>query len=219
MLKKILVVVAVLLVGFLGVVAMQPDSYSVSRKTQIDAPAEVVFAKVNSFKSWGEWSPWEKLDPNMKKTFTREEGGVGATYAWEGNDKVGKGKMEIKESVPGKKVSYTLEFVEPFASTADTDVVIDGAAAPVIVSWTMTGKNNFMSKAFGMFMNMDQAIGKDFEEGLANLKRISEQAAKDAAAAAAAAAAAPPPEPAAAADADGGVAAEPTDAGSAPAAP
>jgi hypothetical protein len=183
MLKKILIGLVVLLAGFFGFAAMQPDSYSVTRKIQIDAPPSAVFSQINSLKKFGEWSPWDKLDPAMKKSWTGPEAGVGQSYAWEGNDKVGKGKMSITQSEPDKKVAYALEFIEPFPSTAQTDLAISGTAAPVTVEWTMTGKQNLMGKAMGVFMNMDKMIGKDFEKGLAELKTVSEKAAKDAAAA------------------------------------
>jgi hypothetical protein len=183
MLKKILIGLAVLIAGFFGYAAMQPDDYKVTRKIQIDAPPSAVFGEVNSLKKFADWSPWEKLDPTMKKAWSGPDVGVGSAYAWEGNDKVGQGKMTIAASEPDKKVSYNLEFIKPFASTAVTDVTINGAASPVTVEWTMTGKQNLMGKAMGVFMNMDKMIGKDFENGLSNLKTASEKVAKDAAAA------------------------------------
>jgi hypothetical protein len=183
MLKKILIGLAVLVAGFFGYAATQPDNYKVTRKIEIAAPPSTVFSEVNSLKRFGEWSPWEKLDPAMKKSWSGPESGVGSAYAWEGNDKVGQGKMTIASSETDKKVSYNLEFIKPFASTAVTDMTINGAAAPVTVEWTMTGKQNLMGKAMGVFMNMDKMIGKDFENGLSNLKTVAEKAAKDAAAA------------------------------------
>ena len=182
MLKKILIGLVVLVGGFFGFAAMQPDTYTVTRKVQIDAPPSVVFAQINSLKSFGAWNPWDRLDPKMKKTYGKEEG-VGATYSWEGNDQVGKGLMTITKVVPEKQVELSLEFKEPFANKAETAFAIEGSASPVTVVWTMKGHNDVMAKAAGIFMNMDKMLGDQFTEGLGNLKTIAEKAAKDAAAA------------------------------------
>lgn len=183
MLKKILIGLLVVVGGFFGFAAMQPDTYTVTRKIQIDAPPGVVFGHLNDLKKFGEWNPWDRMDPTMKKTYGGKESGVGSTYAWEGNDKVGKGKMTITASEPDKKVAIDLEFIEPMSSKADTAFTVDGSAAPVTVAWTMKGHNNLMSKAVGVFMNMDKMLGAQFDEGLGNLKTLAEKAAKDAAAA------------------------------------
>lgn len=172
MLKKILLVLAVAIVALLVVIATRPDSYRVQRSAKIDGPPNAVFATLADFHSFAKWSPWEKRDPAMKRTISEPASGVGASYAWEGNDDVGKGKMTITESVPPTRLVQRLEFIEPFPSVADTsfEVKPDGAASNV--TWAMTGKNNFMGKAFSLFMDMDAMIGKDFEEGLANLDRV-----------------------------------------------
>jgi len=182
-LKKVLLVLAIGIGGFAVFVATRPDSYKVERTAKIEAPADVVFAQLDNFKAWSEWSPWDKLDPNMKKTFEGPAQGVGASYSWQGNDKVGKGKMTVTEVTPPTAIAYRLEFIEPFASVAQTRFSVkpegDKAAA---VTWAMEGKNNFIGKAFGVFMDMDKMIGKDFDKGLGSLKTIVEaEAAKRAA--------------------------------------
>lgn len=192
MLKKLLIGLGVLLAVFLVVVATRPDSYTVSRSVEMAAPPAMVFAQVNDFHKWGAWSPWAKLDPNQKTTFGGAESGTGATYAWEGNDDVGAGRMTIEDSSPDAKVKIKLEFLKPFPSNADTSFTFEAAGAGTKATWTMEGHNNFMSKAFGLFVSMDSMIGKDFEKGLAQMKTVAEAEAKkqadDAAAAAKAAA-------------------------------
>jgi hypothetical protein len=173
--KKILLGIGLFVVLLLGVIAMQPATYVVSRSQSITAPAGDVFALVNNFRQWEKWSPWEKLDLNMKKTFEGSEEGAGSVYSWAGNQDVGKGRMTITESIPGQQVGIRLEFLEPFASTATTVIRFTGEGSGTKVEWTMTGENNFLSKAFGLFMNMDKMIGSDFEKGLAAMKQVAEK--------------------------------------------
>jgi len=175
MLKKILLALAVVLVAFLIVVATRPATYHVERSLQMAAPAETVYATIADFREFPRWSPWSKRDPAMRTTVSTPPSGVGATYAWEGNKDVGKGRMTVTESSAPSRVRQRLEFIEPFASVADTGFDIKPAGQKAsMVTWSMDGTNNFMGKAFGIFMNMDRMIGKDFEEGLVNLKRFVE---------------------------------------------
>jgi Polyketide cyclase / dehydrase and lipid transport len=176
MLKKILIAVAVVLAALVAVIATRPDTFRVQRSIAIAAPADVVFPYLNDFHRWGEFSPWDKLDPAMKRTYEGAQVGVGASYHWVGNDEVGEGRMTITESKPNEKVAIKLEFIKPFAATNLTDFTLLPAAEGVSLSWAMSGENNFMSKAFSLFMNMDSMIGKDFEAGLASLKKAAEAA-------------------------------------------
>jgi len=173
--SKVLLVLVVLLGGAAAYVATRPDTYHVERSTTVDAPATTVFAQIDDFSVWKEWSPWEKKDPAMKRTLGTTTSGVGATYAWEGNKEVGKGKMTITASSPGEKVGEKLEMFEPFASTSDIAFTMQAESPTTTkVTWAMDGKHNFMSKAFSVIKPMDGMIGKDFEEGLANLKKVAE---------------------------------------------
>lgn len=174
MLKKILLAMAAVLVVFLGTVATRPDTYRVERSAEIAAPAPAVFEAVSDFKHFRDWSPWEKRDPNMKRTLSSPSAGVGASYAWEGNKDVGKGKMTFTETTPPSRVRERLEFLEPFPNTADVTFDVAAGSSGTKITWSMEGKNNFVGKIFGLFMDMDKMIGKDFEEGLANLKRLVE---------------------------------------------
>jgi hypothetical protein len=213
MFKRILIGLIVVVGVFLLYASTKPNTYHVERSTRIEAPPAVVFGQLEDFHAWGSWSPWDKLDPNMKKTYDGPPKGVGASYSWQGNNKVGQGKMTIKDAKPPTSITYELQFIKPFAAVASTDFSLspDGDKATKL-TWSMNGTNNLMGKAFSIFMNMDKTIGADFERGLSGLKTVAEaDAAKQAAAAkvaakqeaeaaAAAAAAAKAPAPQAAAD-------------------
>jgi len=179
MLKWIGIGVAVLVVGFLVVVALQPSSFRIERSQKMEAPPFVVFNIVNDFKRWPSWSPGEKLDPNMEKKHSGAEVGVGSVYEWTGNDQVGTGRMTIKESVPEKRIAIELEFLEPWEATNKTLFTFTRVDGGVDVNWAMEGENNFMAKAASLFMNMDEMVGGDFEKGLAALQKIAEAEAKE----------------------------------------
>jgi len=180
MFKKILIVLAVLVALFIVIVARQPATYRVERSVSIAAPASVPFSHVNDFHHWPQWSPWEKMDPSMQRTYSANAAGVGATYAWEGNKKVGSGNMSITESRPESFIAIRLEFVKPFKAVNTTEFTFTPEAGGTQVTWAMSGKKNFMSKAICLFMDMDKMVGGDFERGLASLKTVSEAAAADA---------------------------------------
>jgi len=173
--SKVLFVLVVLVGGAAAFVATRPDAYHVERSATIGAPAATVFAQIDDLSVWKEWSPWEKKDPAMKRTFSATTSGVGATYSWAGNKDVGKGKMSIVDSRPGEKVAERLEFIEPFQSQADITFTLK-AETPTStkVTWAMDGKHNFISKAFSVVKPMDAMVGKDFEDGLAGLKTVAE---------------------------------------------
>ncbi len=172
--KKILGGIAVVLAGFLAFVATRPAHYHVERKVAINAPAEIVYAELEDLRRWAAWSPWDKIDPNLKKTFEGPERGVGQSYTWQGNDEVGKGKMTITSAEPLKRVGYKLEFFEPMESQAQADMKLTQAGDKHEVTWGMDGENNFVGKLFCVFVDMDKMIGKDFEKGLAQLKGVTE---------------------------------------------
>ena len=167
-------VVTVLLGGFAGVVAMQPNRYTVQREATIAAPAQKVFEKVNNFRAWEEWSPWAKLDPDAQETFEGPESGEGAIFRWSGNSDVGEGHMTIVESIPGEKLRIKLVFLRPMEGECENvftfTPVSDGSTR---VTWTMTGENNFVGKAMCLFMSMDKVLGAEFEKGLNSLRDIT----------------------------------------------
>lgn len=178
MLKKILIALAVIVIVFVIVVALQPAGFRIVRSTTIAAPAPKVFEQVNDFHKWDGWSPWAKLDPAMKTTFDGAPAGTGAIYSWSGNNDVGEGRMTLTESRPNELVQIKLEFIKPFAATNTTEFTFKPEADKTMVTWSMFGTNNFMAKAFGLFMNMDKMVGGDFEKGLAQLKSVAETTGK-----------------------------------------
>lgn len=178
MIKKIFIVFALIVIAFIVVVALQPADFRVTRSATIAAPAPAVFAQVNDFHKWDAWSPWAKLDPNMKTTHEGPPTGTGAVYSWTGNKDVGEGRMTLTESSATDLIRIKLEFIKPFTATNTTEFSFKPEADKTLVTWSMFGENNFMAKAFGLFMNMDKMVGGDFEKGLAQLKSVAEAAAK-----------------------------------------
>lgn len=175
--KKFLI--GFLLFGVLVVIfiATRPSEVRVERSTTIQAPAATVLGVVADFHQWSAWSPWARLDPAQKEDFSGPASGVGAKYHWKGNDKVGEGRMEITSVTP-TQVKLALEFIEPFYSSNDIDFTAAPAGNGVTFTWGMTAHQNFMGKAFDVFMGLDKMVGKDFERGLAQLKSVSEASAK-----------------------------------------
>jgi hypothetical protein len=175
MLKKILIAVLGLGGVLAGVVAIQPNTYKVTRALKINAPVETVFPMVRDYHRWEAWSPWAKLDPNMKVTYSGpEEGGVGSTYSWSGNDKVGSGKMTTIEVLDGRQLKIKLDFLEPFASTSMTHFTFAPDGAGTAVTWEMSGEADFITKAMSLVSSMDSMVGPDFEKGLRSMKEVAE---------------------------------------------
>jgi len=131
-----------------------------------------VFAHINDFHEWAKWSPWEKMDTDLKKTFSGPRAGVGSVYSWVGK-KTGEGTMTIQEVSP-QRTAIQLELTKPMAATNLAEFIATPAGNGVTLSWVMSGRNTAMGKVFGMVMSMDKMIGNDFERGLADLKAISE---------------------------------------------
>lgn len=169
MATKIGIAVLVIIGGLLVFISTRPESFRIERSAQVKAPVDVVFALINDFHQWALWSPYEKLDPDMKKTFEGPPAGPGASYAWSGNNKSGEGRMTILENKPGELITIKLEFTRPFSATNQTTFKLEPSGNGTRVSWIMEGKNTFMGKAMSAFMSMDKLLGKDFEQGLANL--------------------------------------------------
>lgn len=174
MVKKILIGLLVIVAGFLILVAFQPRNFRVTRSTTIAASPAEVFAQVNDFHLWEAWSPWAKLDPASTATFEGPVAGTGAVFKWSGNDQVGAGVMTITESRPAELVKIKLDFIKPFEATNITEFSFKPEGSNTQITWTMSGENNFLSKAFCMFMDMDKMVGGDFEKGLASMKAVVE---------------------------------------------
>ena len=172
---KIVAIVVVVIAAFLLYASTRPDSFRVERTVAIKAPPGKVFPHIDTFANWAAWSPWEKMDPAMKKTASGPASGKGAVTEWEGNSKVGKGRMEILESVPPSKVVIKLDFVTPMEAHNTAEFTLSAQGDATTVTWAMHGPMPFASKVFTIFASMDRLVGKDFEAGLANLKTIAEK--------------------------------------------
>jgi hypothetical protein len=178
MLIKILIALAVIVVVFVVIVALQPAEFHVARSTTISAPPAAVFAQVNDFHKWEAWNPWGKIDPAMKQSYEGAPAGTGAIYTWAGNKEAGEGRMTIAESRPSELVRVKLEFFKPFAATNAAEFTFKPEGSQTLVMWSMFGEKNFMAKAVHLFMNMDKMIGEQFEKGLASMKSVVEGAPK-----------------------------------------
>ncbi len=198
MFKRLLILLVLAIGAFLAVAALQPSEFEVKRTLVINAPARSIYDKVNDLEQWANWSPWAKLDPNAKTRFERTTRGIGATMHWEGNQDVGSGSMRIVDSEVAKRVVLELNFLKPFKSQATSTFTFEQeATAPVIhdtsdhdhdhdhdhghveeskttVTWSMKGENNFLGKIMSLVINCDKMIGDKHEEGLTNLKALSE---------------------------------------------
>jgi hypothetical protein len=176
MFKKTLLVLVALLVVLLIVILNQPDDFSLSRSTAIAAPPATVHAHVNDFRKWEAWSPWAKLDPNSTAIFEGAESGKGAIFKWSGNNEVGEGKQEIVESKPGELVRIKIDFTKPFEGSNDVEFSFMPEGSGTLITWSMSGKNNFIGKCISLIMDCETMVGPMFEQGLANLKSVAESA-------------------------------------------
>lgn len=175
MFATILIVLVVVIAAVLVYAATRPNDFVVTRSASIKAPAETIFPLINDFRRWPEWSPFEKLDPQMQRTLSGADSGKGAAYAWEGNSKAGKGRMEITNSVPSSQVALKLDFEKPFRANNTVDFTLSPSGEGTTVTWAMRGARPFIAKLMGLFMNFDALIGRDFEAGLDNLRRATER--------------------------------------------
>jgi hypothetical protein len=178
MLKVALVIIAVLVVGVVGILAYaatRPDTFRVQRSVAIKATPDKIFPLINEFRNWPEWSPYEKKDPAMKRALGSATSGKGATYAWDGDKNVGEGRMEITDASPPSKVIIKLDFLRPFEAHNTAEFTLAPKGESTDVTWAIHGPNLFIGKVMGLFINMDNMIGKDFEAGLANLKSLAER--------------------------------------------
>ena len=175
MLKTIAIVIVVAIAAILGYATLRPDDFRVQRSVTIKAPPEKIFALIDDFHAWGSWSPFEQLDPGMKRTFSGAASGKGAAYAWDSTGKAGAGSMEIKESTPPSKILIKLDFTKPLEGHNTAEFSIDTQGGSSKVTWAMYGPSPYVAKVMGIFFSMDSMIGKDFESGLANLKNAAEK--------------------------------------------
>lgn len=174
MFNTIAVIAVAIVVGILGYAATRPDTFSYERRITINAPAQKIFPYINDFNNWLAWSPYEKKDPAMKRSYGATTIGKGASYEWDGNKDIGAGRMDITDVTEPSHIAIRLEFFRPFKAVNSADFTLLPVAGGTEVRWVMAGQANFISKIMGLFFDMDAMIGKDFEQGLTALKSISE---------------------------------------------
>jgi hypothetical protein len=176
MLRKVVIGAAGVLAALTIVIATRPSTFHVERSVTIAASPDSAFAQVNDFRAWRTWSPYEKLDPGMKRTYEGPSSGSGAIYAWAGNHEIGEGRMTIEKSVAPSLISIKLEFLKPFTATNRATFTFVPAGDGTKVTWSMDGRNNFVAKAFHLVVDMEKIVGKDFERGLLAMKTAAESA-------------------------------------------
>lgn len=175
MLKKIALVLVGLVALILVFAATRPGEFRVERRIDIQAPPDRIYPLIADFHRWTDWSPWEHLDPAMKRTHSGAPADKGAIYEWQGNDKVGQGRMEITGSTPPSQVLIKLDFIEPMEGHNVTEFTITPGSQGSTVAWVMSGPSPYLTKLMTVFVSMDSLIGKDFEAGLAKLKTAAEK--------------------------------------------
>lgn len=175
MFKKIALVAVVLVGAVLAYAATRPDSLHVQRAASIKAAPEKIFPLINDFRRWSSWSPYEKVDPEMKRAYSGAATGKGAVYEWDGNSQIGQGRMEITETSHPSRVTIKLDFIRPIEGHNVAEFALVPQGDSTTVTWTMDGPSPYLGKLIGVFVNMDTMIGKEFETGLANLKAIAER--------------------------------------------
>lgn len=176
MIVVLYIILAVLVIAALVVMYAntKPNTFRIERSIVINAPAAKVFALLPDFREWAKWSPWEDLDPTMTKKHEGPTGNSGPSYSWDGNNKVGSGRMELLEAVEAKRVKIKLDFFRPFKAQNLTEITLMETGDKTQVNWVMTGASPLVSKIMGLFMDIDKMVGKDFEKGLNKLKALTE---------------------------------------------
>ncbi len=175
MLTTALLIILALIAALLIYASTRPDTFQVQRAATINAPPEQVFALINDYRAWGAWSPWAHKDPAVQHTFGSITSGAGATYAWAGNKKVGKGSMTMLESLPPSKIVIKLDFEKPFEAHNTVTFTLTPEGGATHVNWKMEGPSPYLTKVMGVLCNMDKMVGKDFEAGLTAMKSAAEK--------------------------------------------
>lgn len=167
------IVLAAVVAALFAVIGRKPNQFRITRSTTINARPETVAALIDDFRQWEAWSPWDKLDPALKRTYSGAARGQGAVYEWAGNRKAGSGRMEITARSPSL-ITFKLDFLKPFEAHNTTEFTLQPVGDATNVTWSMHGPNAFINKAMSVFVNMDKLVGADFEKGLASLKTLAE---------------------------------------------
>ena len=175
MVTAVAIAIGILIVALLGIAATKPNTFRVQRAAAIKASPDKIFPLINDFRTWASWSPWENIDPAMKRTYSGVASGTGAIYEWAGNNKVGTGRMEITSTLPPSRIIIKLDFLKPMEGHNTAEFTLEPHGDSTNVTWAMYGPSPFASKVFQVFVIMDKMMGKSFETGLANLKALAEK--------------------------------------------
>jgi hypothetical protein len=178
LLKVIVIVAIILALGVAGILALaltKPDSFQVTRSLAIKAPADKIYPLIEDLHAWSAWSPYEKKDPAMQRTFEGAPRGKGAVYGWNGNNDVGAGRMEITDALASSTIVIKLDFIKPFEGHNVAEFILVPAGDHTDVTWRMHGPAPLITKVMQLFLNLDTMIGNDFAAGLANLKAVAEK--------------------------------------------
>ena len=175
MFEKIALIVIILIAVTLVYAASRPDTFRIKRSIIINTSPDKIFPHINDLHQWEAWSPWEKIDPEIQRSYSGADSGKGAIYEWQGNKDIGKGRMEIIQSAPPANLIIAIHFIQPFAAQNTVEFVLENQGNATMVTQAMYGSSPFISKLMGLFFNMDKMVGEKYEEGLASLKVIAEQ--------------------------------------------
>lgn len=175
MLKTIALILVAAVLAALAFAATRPDSFRIERSVNIQAPPEKVFALVNDFHRWEAWSPWEKIDPQIRRTYSGAASGPGAVYAWQGNKDIGEGRMEITQADAPRRLLLKLDFITPFEAHNSVEFTLEAQGGGTRLTQAMFGPSPFVSKLMGLVFSMDKMVGGKYEEGLASLKALAER--------------------------------------------
>lgn len=175
MLKVIGAIAVIVIAAILILAAAKPDNFVVQRTIDINASPEKIYPFISDFRNWTKWSPYEKLDPNLQRTYSGAAAGKGAVYEWSGDGKAGKGRMEIVKTEEPNAIVIALDFFAPFEAHNMAEFTLESRGDASTVTWAMRGPSPFITKIMQVFFSMDKMVGADFETGLANLKQISEK--------------------------------------------
>lgn len=174
----------ILLVGFLILVAtlllaalILPSSYQVERSVRIDRPKDQVFSYLLLLKNQDHFSVWMAADPNVRKSYSGEDGTVGFISTWKSDkDEVGHGEQEIKAIKPGERIEYELRFLKPFKSVSPAYLLTEQIGAEQTkVTWGFQGEMPYPLNLTLLLMDIEQMVGDDLQQGLENLKVLLEQ--------------------------------------------
>jgi hypothetical protein len=175
MLKTLALAVIALIAVALLYAATRPDTFRVQRSIRINATPEKIAPLVHDFHQWEKWSPWEKIDPALTRTYSGAANGQGAVYAWAGNKDIGQGRMEVLEAASPAKVLIKLDFITPFEAHNLVEFTLVPEGNATMVTQAMYGPSPFISKVMGLVFSMDKMVGGKYEEGLQNLKALAEK--------------------------------------------